>query len=61
MFLLKLAVIMMILVNLFNENDNRNAGILIIPPKNILTRKEYFEKIRRSRKTYGKPNTTNKR
>ena len=60
MFLLKLTVIMMILVNLFNENDNRNAGVLIIPPKNILTRKEYFEKIRRCRRN-GNSNTTNKR
>ena len=60
MYVLKLSIIVMILHNLFVGKVNKDAVIISKPWKNILTKKQYFEKIRRLRRN-GKPNTGNKR
>ena len=60
MYVLKLTIIVMILHNLFVGKVNKDATVIIKPCKNILTKKQYFEKIRRLRRN-GKPNTRNKR
>ena len=61
MYVLKLSIIVMILHNLFVGKVNKDAVIISKPWKNILTKKQYFTKIRRLRRTYGKHNTRNKR
>ena len=60
-YVLRLAITFVILHNLFVDKVNKDVVVIIKAPKNVLTKKQYFTKIRRLRRTYGKHNTRNKR